>query len=198
MMGRNPNRTPSEHPNPHQNRRKWVVHLPQNGTIRFDPQPTTLTRTPFLSRRRLTSETDHFLHRSTAPRADGFAAWLRPLRMRRSTSMAWPVLGFFLGFTFGFHVEYVSIEAWHAFWGFFIEGKPQYCTFSAFPAAEITQAKDPHGFIRNMQLPRNFGGSPLNIGYWNMEPAAPALLPKELPISGSFCYLKDPETEAQP
>ena len=29
----------SEHPNPHQNRLKWVVHLPQNGTIAFDPQP---------------------------------------------------------------------------------------------------------------------------------------------------------------
>ena len=25
-------RTPSEHPNPHQNRLKWVVQLPQNGT----------------------------------------------------------------------------------------------------------------------------------------------------------------------
>ena len=30
-------RTPSEHFNPHQNRPKWVVHLPQNGTIGFDP-----------------------------------------------------------------------------------------------------------------------------------------------------------------
>ena len=30
-MGQNPNLTPSEHPNPHQNRLKWVVHLPQNG-----------------------------------------------------------------------------------------------------------------------------------------------------------------------
>ena len=26
-------RTPSEHPNSHSNRLKWVVHLPQNGTI---------------------------------------------------------------------------------------------------------------------------------------------------------------------
>ena len=34
-MGQNP-----VHPNPHQNRLKWVVHLPQNGTIGFDPQPT--------------------------------------------------------------------------------------------------------------------------------------------------------------
>ena len=31
-------RTLSEHPNPHY-RLKWVVHLPQNGTIGFDPQP---------------------------------------------------------------------------------------------------------------------------------------------------------------
>ena len=38
-MGQNPNPTPSEHPNPHENRLKWVVHLPQNGTIGFDPQP---------------------------------------------------------------------------------------------------------------------------------------------------------------
>ena len=38
-MGQNPNRTPSEHSNPHQNRLKWVVHPPQNGTIGFDPQP---------------------------------------------------------------------------------------------------------------------------------------------------------------
>ena len=30
---------PSEHPNPHYNRLKWVVHLPQNGTIVFEPQP---------------------------------------------------------------------------------------------------------------------------------------------------------------
>ena len=37
--GQNPNRTPSEHPNPHYNRLNWVVHLPQNGTIGFDPQP---------------------------------------------------------------------------------------------------------------------------------------------------------------
>ena len=29
-MGQNPNRTPSKHPNP---RLKWVVHLPQNGTM---------------------------------------------------------------------------------------------------------------------------------------------------------------------
>ena len=28
-MGQNPNRTPSEHPNPHY-RLKWVLHLPQN------------------------------------------------------------------------------------------------------------------------------------------------------------------------
>ena len=33
-MGQNPNRTPSEHPNPHY-RQKWVVHLPQNDTIGF-------------------------------------------------------------------------------------------------------------------------------------------------------------------
>ena len=33
-------RTLSEDPNPHQNRLKWVVHLPQNGTIGFDPPPT--------------------------------------------------------------------------------------------------------------------------------------------------------------
>ena len=32
-------RTPSEHPNPHYNRLKWVVHLPRNGTSGFDPQP---------------------------------------------------------------------------------------------------------------------------------------------------------------
>ena len=38
-MGQEPNRTPNEHPNPHSNRLKWVVHLPQNGTIGFDPQP---------------------------------------------------------------------------------------------------------------------------------------------------------------
>ena len=37
-MGQNPNSTPSEHPNPHENRLTWVVHLPQNGTIGFDPQ----------------------------------------------------------------------------------------------------------------------------------------------------------------
>ena len=41
-MDQNPNRTPSEHPNPHENRLKWVVHLPQNGTICFDPQPIWL------------------------------------------------------------------------------------------------------------------------------------------------------------
>ena len=29
-MGQNPNRTPSEPPNPHYNRLKWVVHLAQN------------------------------------------------------------------------------------------------------------------------------------------------------------------------
>ena len=38
-MSQNPNRTPSEYPNPHKNRLKWVVHLPRNGTIGFDPQP---------------------------------------------------------------------------------------------------------------------------------------------------------------
>ena len=38
-MGQNPNRTPSEHPNPHSNRVTWVVHPPQNGTIGFDAQP---------------------------------------------------------------------------------------------------------------------------------------------------------------
>ena len=38
-MGQNPNRTPSEHSNPHKNRLKRVVHLPQNGTIGFDPRP---------------------------------------------------------------------------------------------------------------------------------------------------------------
>ena len=31
-------RTPSEHPNPHENRLKWVVHLAQNGINGFDPQ----------------------------------------------------------------------------------------------------------------------------------------------------------------
>ena len=36
-------RTPSEHPNPHENRLKWVVHLPQNGNIGFDPQPNPYT-----------------------------------------------------------------------------------------------------------------------------------------------------------
>ena len=36
---------PSEHPNPHSKRLKWVVHLPQNGTIGFDPQPTHRVRT---------------------------------------------------------------------------------------------------------------------------------------------------------
>ena len=36
-MGQKPNRTPSEHPNPHY-RVKWAVHLPQNGTLGFDPQ----------------------------------------------------------------------------------------------------------------------------------------------------------------
>ena len=30
---------PSEHPNPHQNSLKLVVHLPQNGTIGVDPRP---------------------------------------------------------------------------------------------------------------------------------------------------------------
>ena len=30
-MGQHPNRILSEHPNPHQNRRKWVMHLSQNG-----------------------------------------------------------------------------------------------------------------------------------------------------------------------
>ena len=39
-MGQNPNRTPSEHPNPHSDRLQWVVYLPQNGTIGFDPQPS--------------------------------------------------------------------------------------------------------------------------------------------------------------
>ena len=38
-MGQNPNRTPSEHPHPHKQRPKWVVHLPHNGIIGFDPQP---------------------------------------------------------------------------------------------------------------------------------------------------------------
>ena len=41
-MGQNPkSRTASEHPNPLRNKigLKWVVHLPQNGTIGFDPQP---------------------------------------------------------------------------------------------------------------------------------------------------------------
>ena len=32
-------RTPSAYPNPHENGPKWAVHLPQNGTIGFDPQP---------------------------------------------------------------------------------------------------------------------------------------------------------------
>ena len=32
-------RTPSENPNPHKNRLKWVVHLPEKGSIGFDPQP---------------------------------------------------------------------------------------------------------------------------------------------------------------
>ena len=32
-------RTPSEHPNPHQNKLRWVVDLPQNGTIGVDPRP---------------------------------------------------------------------------------------------------------------------------------------------------------------
>ena len=32
-------RTPSEHLNPDKIGLKWVVHLPQNGTIGFDPQP---------------------------------------------------------------------------------------------------------------------------------------------------------------
>ena len=36
-MGQKPHRNSSEHPNPH-HRRKWVVHLPQNCTIGFDPQ----------------------------------------------------------------------------------------------------------------------------------------------------------------
>ena len=30
---------PSEHPNPNYNRLKWVVHLPENGTIGVDPRP---------------------------------------------------------------------------------------------------------------------------------------------------------------
>ena len=30
-------RIPRKHPNPDSNRLKWVVHLPQNGTIGFDP-----------------------------------------------------------------------------------------------------------------------------------------------------------------
>ena len=38
-MGQKTNRTPNEHPNPHQNRLKRGVRLPQNGTIGFDPQP---------------------------------------------------------------------------------------------------------------------------------------------------------------
>ena len=40
-MGQNPNRlAPSEHPiQSNHYRLKWVVHLPQNGTICFDPQP---------------------------------------------------------------------------------------------------------------------------------------------------------------
>ena len=29
---------PSEHPDPHENRLKWVVHLPEIGTIGFDTQ----------------------------------------------------------------------------------------------------------------------------------------------------------------
>ena len=33
-MGQNPNRTPSEHPNPHYNRPKWVVNSP---TPKWDP-----------------------------------------------------------------------------------------------------------------------------------------------------------------
>ena len=37
-MGQNPVPS-SEHPNPHENRLKWVVHLFQNGTIGFEPWP---------------------------------------------------------------------------------------------------------------------------------------------------------------
>ena len=37
------------HPNPHQNRLKWVVHLPKNGTIGFDPQPSEFTCNPYSS-----------------------------------------------------------------------------------------------------------------------------------------------------
>ena len=33
----------SEHPNPHKKRLKWVVHLPQNDTIYFNPQPCLIT-----------------------------------------------------------------------------------------------------------------------------------------------------------
>ena len=43
--------TPSEHPNPHYNRLKWVVHLPRNGTIGFDPQPNA-NSPPFGSQKR--------------------------------------------------------------------------------------------------------------------------------------------------
>ena len=46
-MGQNPNRTPSEHPNPNKNRPKWVVHLPQNGTIGFDPQTHIVLQRPY-------------------------------------------------------------------------------------------------------------------------------------------------------
>ena len=46
--GSKPRLSPSEHPNPHSNRRKWVLHLPQNGTIGFDPWPCRFSfRCPF-------------------------------------------------------------------------------------------------------------------------------------------------------
>ena len=38
----------SEHPNPHENRQKWVVHLPQNGTTGFDSQPYEASLAPVL------------------------------------------------------------------------------------------------------------------------------------------------------
>ena len=40
-MGQNPNRTPSEHLNPHKSRLKWV-QLSQNGTIGFEIWPRVL------------------------------------------------------------------------------------------------------------------------------------------------------------
>ena len=52
-MGQNPNRTPSEHPiqSPLKQVLKWVVHLPPNGTIGFDPQPNVVTVGCLLDRR---------------------------------------------------------------------------------------------------------------------------------------------------